>query len=70
MLMIDLNYEDRQTVMQELREKIPKMTRRQLECYMLALLGFTQDESAIILSIKQQVVSEHLGNLWDILGGN
>jgi len=64
--MINLTLEEKQEVMDVLKEKIPKMTRRQLECWILTDLGFTQEESGIILDIRQQVVSEHLGNIWDI----
>ena len=62
----NLDFEDRQIVMQVLKEKIPKMTRRQLECWILTDLGFTQDECGIILDIRQHTVCEHLGNIWDI----
>ena len=65
--MINLTLEEKQEVMGVLKEKIPKMTRRQLECWILTDLGFTQDESGIILDIDQANISRNLGNLWDIL---
>ena len=65
--MLGLSLEEKQEVISILKEKIPKMTRRQLECWILTNLGFTQEECGIILDIKQHTICEHLGNLWDIL---
>ena len=65
--MINLTLEEKQEVMGVLKEKIPKMTRRQLECWILTDLGFTQEECGIILDIDQANISRNLGNLWDIL---
>lgn len=65
--MLDLTLEEKEQLIETLRECIPKMTRRQIECWILCQLGFTQEESGIILDIDQANVSRNLGNLWDIL---
>ena len=66
--MLDLTLEEKEQVIEALKESIPKMTRRQMECWILYQLGFTQEESGIILGIDQRTVSKHLGILWDNLG--
>ncbi len=69
--MLDLTFDEKEQVIESLKEAIPKMTRRQLECWILCQLGFTQEESAIILDLNSKsTVNEHLGNLWDILDKN
>lgn len=68
--MLDLTLEEKEQVMESLKENIPKMTKRQLECWILCQLGFTQEESGIILGIAQHTVSEHLGKVFGIWDKN
>jgi hypothetical protein len=68
--LIDLTLEEKEQVIESLKETIPKMTRRQLECLVLRQFGFTMEDSGIILGCTKQNISLHLGNLWDIWDKN
>ena len=50
------------------KELWPQLTRRQIECICLFLMGFTQAESGQILGIDRSVVSRHLLGVLDKLG--
>ena len=50
------------------KELWPQLTRRQIECICLFLMGFTQAESGQILGIEQHTISEHLSNVLEKLG--
>jgi len=60
--------EAEQFAMSRLSDALPKMTKRQLQCYILKILGFNQTQSGKVLGIDQRTVSEHLGNVWDKIG--
>ena len=70
MNLLDLTFEEKEQVMQSLKENIPKMTRRQIECWVLYQLGFNQEESGMILGIDQANVSRNLSNFFVILGND
>lgn len=68
--MEDLIYEDREIVLQILREAMVGLTDQQTRCLFLCWLGFTQKEVSGLLGISQPVVNQHfntaLSNIEDI----
>ena len=66
---------DPETILIEREERVqavkalwPKLTRRQVECLCLRLMGLTQDEIGQVLGIARRVIGEHLEKIWENLG--
>ena len=59
---------ERQAIVSAFKVLIPRLTRRQLECLVLNLMGLTQQESGEVLGIGQDVVSDHLAKILEKLG--
>jgi len=66
---------DPETILIEREERVqavkalwPKLTRRQVECLCLRVMGFTQEEIGQVLDVEQHTVSEHLDKIWEKLG--
>lgn len=63
-----LHYENKEIFMQRLKDVLPRLTKRQLECLFLYFLGFTQQEIGFMMRVEHHTVSEYLDRIWDILG--
>jgi DNA-binding CsgD family transcriptional regulator len=55
----ELNYEDREIVMQVLREGRQHFTDRQFDCLLMCMVGMKQEDVATALGIDQTTVSRH-----------
>jgi DNA-directed RNA polymerase specialized sigma24 family protein len=66
MIVETLNTEEKEQLIDSLKDAIPKMTRRQIECWILCQLGFTQEESGVVLNCTKQNINLHLASIWNI----
>lgn len=62
-----LHYENKEIFMQRLKDVLPRLTKRQLECLFLYFLGFTQQEIGFMMRMTQQAVAKCLDAIWDTL---
>lgn len=60
-----LHYENKEIFMQRLKDVLPRLTKRQLECLFLYFLGFTQQEIGFMMRVEQHTVSEYLDRIWE-----
>ena len=59
---------EREARLEAVKTLWPKLTRRQVECLCLRVMGFTQEEIGQVLDVEQHTVSEHLDKIWEKLG--
>jgi len=59
-----LYYENKEIFMQRLKEVLPRLTKRQLECLFLYFLGFTQQEIGYMMRCDQRTTSDYLDRIW------
>ena len=59
---------ERQAIVSAFKVLIPRLTRRQLECLVLNLMGLTQQESGEVLGVTKQAVSHSLNEILEKLG--
>lgn len=60
---------ERLSGIETLRDIWPTLTSRQVECWLLRMLGLTQAETGDVLGgITKQAVSLHLRGIWEKLG--
>jgi len=58
--MPDLNFEDREIMDQVLREAVPSWSRRECQCFILQMLGYTQEQAARMLGVGQPRACKYL----------
>lgn len=60
-----LSAEEREYLLHKLKEVVPQLTKRQLECFALWALGFNQADVGFILGINQRTVSDCVTIIWN-----
>jgi DNA-directed RNA polymerase specialized sigma24 family protein len=58
--MFDLDLEDQQVMDQALRTALPMWSGREKDCFILQLLGYSQEQAAGMLGISQPAVCQYL----------